>query len=88
MLKAGGYLVGHGPDGCVQECDSFTCGHCNRIVLVRPKQNAADVGGFCRCCTKLICGPCVDDGRCTPLEKRLEAAERRADTLRSYGMAS
>lgn len=87
MLRAGGYLVGTGPEGVVEERDSFTCCHCCRVVWVRARERAADVGGFCRCCNKLICGPCADEGSCTPLEKRLQAEERRADTLRSYGMA-
>lgn len=86
MHKPGGYLVGHGPEGIVDERDSFSCGHCNRVVVCGHKDRAADVGGFCKLCTKLVCGPCVDDGRCTPLEERLQAMERRSDALRSYGM--
>jgi hypothetical protein len=86
MHRPGGYLIGHGPDGLVEERDSFTCSHCNRVVWVGVKERAADIGGFCKCCTGLICGPCVDAGTCTPLEKQLQAMERRADTLRSYGM--
>lgn len=85
MHRPGGYLSGHGPEGLVCEADTFSCGHCNRVVQVGARERAADLGGFCKCCTHLICGPCVDDGRCTPLEKRLQAMERRQDTLRSYG---
>jgi hypothetical protein len=86
MHKPGGYLVGHGPEGIEHEADTFSCRHCNRVVQVGARERGADIGGFCRCCTGLICGPCVDDGRCIPLEKRLQAHERRADTLRSYGL--
>ena len=86
MRNAGGYLIATGVDGQVSECDSFTCGHCCRVVWVGARERAADIGGFCRCCTKLICGPCVDTGRCEPLETRLQAMERRQDALRSYGL--
>jgi hypothetical protein len=86
MHRPGGYLVGLGPEGIEREADTFTCCHCNRVVPVGARERAADIGGFCRCCAGLICGPCVDDGRCRPLEKRLQAQERRAATLRSYGM--
>lgn len=85
MLKAGGYLCGHGPDGIVAENDTFSCRHCGRVVVVGVRERAADIGGFCKCCTGLICGPCADDGACKPLEKQLQAMERRADALRSYG---
>lgn len=68
------------------ECDTFTCNHCCKVVFVRPGERGADLGGFCKCCTGLICIACVDDGRCSPLEQRLEAMARRQDTLRSYGM--
>lgn len=86
MFRPGGYLVGHGPGGLVDERDSFTCAHCSRVTMVGARERAADIGGFCRCCTGLICGPCVDTGACTPLEQRLQAMEQRADALRSYGM--
>lgn len=85
MHRPGGYLIGTGPAGLVCESDTFTCGHCCRVVMCG-RHRGADIGGFCKCCTKLICGPCVDAGQCTPLEKKLEAMERRADILRSYGM--
>lgn len=68
------------------EIDSFTCFHCGSIRHVRPKQKPEDIGGLCKQCMKLICGRCVDKGNCTPLEKKLEAAEARDRALRSYGM--
>lgn len=98
MLRAGGYgqLICEDPTKefgrdqfgrrIAAEADSFTCRHCNLVVFVNAGEKAADIGGFCKCCTGLICGPCVDEGTCTPLEKRLLAMERRQDTLRSYGL--
>lgn len=88
MRNPGGYLSGTAPEGVVvAEHDTFTCAHCNRVVMVRPKERPEDIGGFCGGCSGLICGPCADDPGCTPIEKRLEAWERRTDTLRSYGMS-
>lgn len=95
MRRPGGYgqIIGDVPtavDGfgrsIQSECDTFSCAHCNRVVFVNARERPEDIGGFCKCCAGLICGPCVDIGTCTPLEKRLQEMERRADTLRSYGM--
>lgn len=97
MLRAGGYGQIIGERGITAtdaqgrtiqaECDTFSCAHCNRVVFVNANEKAADIGGFCRCCAGLICGPCVDEGTCTPLEKRLAEQEARYHALRSYGLA-
>ena len=76
MRNPGGYAIAVDPGGGNKlECDTFTCGHCNSIHFVAPKQDAADLGGLCKVCMSLICGPCVDNGRCTPFERRLELHE-------------
>lgn len=42
------------------EHDTFTCGHCNRIVIVPPKFNGeAMPGGFCRGCSGFMCENCT-----------------------------
>lgn len=87
MYRSGGYLIGYGAGGIVEERDSFTCSHCGAVTFVGARERAADIGGFCRCCAGLICGPCADDGMCKTIERRLEEMERREDTLRSYGLA-
>ena len=69
------------------EADTFTCGHCNKVVFVRPRERPEDIGGLCKQCMKLICPHCLIAGNCTPLEKRLAAQEARYHALRSYGMA-
>lgn len=66
----------------VDECDTFTCGHCNGIVRVAPR---AVLGG-CRVCDALLCGNCAQLGRCTPFEKRMERAEAKAASRRSMGI--
>ena len=77
MLRPGGILVERMPDR-ERAADTFTCGHCGRIVVVPPKADAADLGGHCRLCDRLICPSCAREGRCDPFEKKLERWEARA----------
>jgi hypothetical protein len=67
----------------VQEMDTFTCAHCQKVVFLHEQDGSrkADQGGFCMPCMKAVCGPCADAGRCTPFEKKLEAYEA-ADAAR------
>jgi hypothetical protein len=82
MRNPGGYCIITEPGKPDVEHDTFTCGHCNRIVHVLPKQDPASLGGFCRTCWKLTCARCAD-GLCTPFEKKLEAMEQRDRFLRA-----
>lgn len=76
-----GYAVWTSLDGpAVKECDTFTCCHCNRIVMVKMRAAAEDLGGFCRMCMKMCCPSCADKG-CTPFEKRMEKYEARQRLL-------
>jgi len=68
------------------EHDTFTCNHCNKVVIVNAGERPEDIGGMCYMCMKLVCPHCVDAGACVPFEKKLEAIERREDALRSYGV--
>jgi hypothetical protein len=98
-LKPGGYsavtnksekpLINRGqvvsPFG-VQEMDSFTCAHCQRITFVGARTNPEDLGGRCTCCDKLICKGCVGK-TCRPIERWLEQMESKylfAKALASY----
>lgn len=83
MRRPGGQLIITSEFSCV-EIDTFTCGHCNTIHPVRPKEKPEDVGGLCYVCWALVCPNCVGGG-CDPLEEKLKRAEMRAVTLRSYG---
>lgn len=85
MWRAGGYSCISEPDCSPVEQDTFTCGHCNYIVHVKPKTDPTNLGGMCKQCMKLVCPRCVGKG-CDPLEKKLERAEARAAALRSYGL--
>ena len=96
MRRAGGYgeFICDGPIEARdsfgrtvrQEHDTFSCGHCARVVFVNARERPEDIGGLCKVCMGLICGPCVDQGICHVVEKKLQDMERRQDTLRSYGM--
>lgn len=67
-----------------EEIDSMSCGHCNKVVWMKPFQDGAAMGGRCTCCDKFICLSCVkkyrDEG-CVTLEQQLERYER----LKEYG---
>jgi len=67
------------------EADTFTCCHCNRVVIVeylRDKGQAATNFDYCRRCDKAVGACCAGKG-CTPFEKKLEAYEARARTRRA-----
>ncbi len=83
-LKPQGYAVISSPDG-MTELDTMTCGHCNRILHLKARQNPENIGGLCKQCMKPICPSCVDRGHCDPFEKKLERWEERDRVLRSYG---
>lgn len=85
MRRANNYSTITSPEGTVEQ-DSFTCGHCQKVVLVQPRQKGEDLGGMCKQCMGLICPACVDKMVCTPWEKQLEQIESRARMLRSIGV--
>jgi hypothetical protein len=74
--RARGYFVERHPDRPPVEEDTFTCGHCNRVVFVPAKCSPTDLGGLCSCCSKLICPSCVGRG-CDPMEEKMARWETR-----------
>jgi len=79
------YSVVSNPDGGIKECDTFTCGHCQKNIFVPPGQSAFDLGGGCKICHNLICPRCVDLGRCQPFEAKALAIERKAESDLMWG---
>jgi len=77
MRNAGGQATWINPAGNEIAMDTYTCSHCNSIVLVKPKQDPSELGGFCRLCMKHICKNCACKAECSPFEKKLEEMERR-----------
>lgn len=86
MRGQGGYAFSFDAGGIRQEADTFTCFHCQKVVVVKPKCDPCDLGGMCRICDKMICPGCVEIGHCDPFEKKLEREEARYRALRSYGV--
>ena len=93
MLKPGGYFISTDPDPrkgtgqtAVVERDSVTCGHCNRIVLVKPMCQAHEMTyALCWGCRRNICLACDAERAktltCDVIEKKLERWEA-ADRFR------
>lgn len=88
MRNPGGYGVATDRETgkVISETDSFTCGHCGRIVFVKPKCDPADLGGNCYLCWKLVCPQCHAKGNCDPMEKKLDRMEASYHARRSYGL--
>jgi hypothetical protein len=85
MRKPGGYSIVTDPAlSRPQEADTFTCGHCQHVVFVKPLCDPADMGGRCTCCDKLICRHCVGKG-CDPMEAKLLRMEARRSYEAAYG---
>jgi hypothetical protein len=85
MRRPHGYAVITGADGKVQESDTATCRHCNRVFHVGPKQRAEDIGGFCGVCSGIVCSECVGNG-CDEIERKLDRWEASYHARRSYGL--
>ena len=82
MRKPGGYTIITEPGKATREADFFTCRHCQRVIIVKPFCDPADMGGRCTCCNGLICPNCVGKD-CDHIEKKLARLEAR----RSYEQA-
>lgn len=74
MRRPGGYGIVTGPEGITDEHDTYTCCHCNRVVVVRP--GSGKERGFCFLCHAPHCGR-GGCWKCVPFERKLEAYERR-----------
>ena len=88
MLRPKGYVQVFGYN--VIERDSITCGHCNKIVMVKPGTattvyllpqivgpDKEEPGAMCKQCMSAICLECYDKGVCLPLMKQIEQMEAR-----------
>lgn len=82
MRNPQGYATKFWDTGEIEECDTFTCGHCQRVTFVPVGQSPYNLGGGCRICGSLICSKCVDKGTCTPWEEQMLKIERRHETDR------
>ena len=85
MRNPGGYGITTYPDKKSDEEDTFTCCHCNSIVIVVPNASAASMGGWCALCAQPVCKNCAGK-ECFPFEKKLEQIENRARFFKSIGL--
>jgi hypothetical protein len=88
MTRRFGYLVEQGP-GILRETDTSTCGHCQRVMMVRPSTDGRIIVRVlppCPGCGKFICDVCVKQGFCDPWEKQMERMEARDRMLREIGV--
>lgn len=100
MRSITGYATVVEPDQPLVERDTITCGHCQRVIFVKPKtaqtvylvfdretwQWREVMGAFCRVCMRSVCLACHDQGRCRPWERMLEVAEARERFLQAAGI--
>jgi len=84
-----GYATIADPLASLQEYDTTLCGHCGKVIFVKPGTVSTvylipqRIGGFkeepgagCRVCMSSVCLPCHDRGTCTPLERKIAQMER------------
>lgn len=83
MRNAGGYVLVTSPDSRRVEADTFTCIHCNRVVIVPVKASASDMGGWCALCAKPVCKNCAGKA-CEPFEIKLKRMEDRSRFARQF----
>lgn len=85
--RATGYMVGTDTltGKVVDERDSFTCAHCNTVFWLKPGQDTAATGGYCRACDSYVCPKCAGQD-CTVFMRKLERAMSR-DALRKAASA-
>lgn len=90
MVRPHGYITVVSDAPQVMERDTITCGHCQRVVIVKPCTVATvylvqdrhgrwheEPGAACRMCMRPVCLSCEAAGVCTPFEKALEQMEAR-----------
>ena len=89
MLRPQGYAQIIEPVQIVER-DTASCGHCNRVIFVKPGTATTvyliqhrdghwteEPGAFCRVCMRPVCLRCHDIGTCVPVERLLERLEAR-----------
>lgn len=75
MKGLSGYATLSGPLGFKKEADTFTCGHCQKVIHITYKHPIDDLGGRCSICDTLICPDCIKKSTCDPFEEKLKRME-------------
>lgn len=84
MRKASGVALTFDERGKIIENETFTCKHCQKVVLIPHQADPSQMGGFCYSCAALVCPACYGKP-CEHFEKKLERAEAQYHARRSYG---
>lgn len=67
----------------VREMRTYTCNHCNRIVVMHPERTRDR--GYCRACDSYICDACVttraQTGACRTMAQTIDDALTQAERL-------
>jgi len=87
LRRPSGVLVTVDPDSpqMQTETPTYTCGHCQKTKAIGARD--PDLGGTCRVCWTMLCGPCTDKGTCDPWERNMERQEARYQSRKSMGLA-
>ena len=80
-----GFVEISGPNG-TETYETFTCGHCGVIVKVPYKAAPEQLGGICKVCMSMTCGPCVATGKCDTIEEKMKRIEDRDRFFRQVGV--
>lgn len=83
VMRSCGLPVGSGKG--LYECPSFTCNHCQRVVVMNP--NRQQERGYCKKCDHYVCDSCntirLATGICKTFNQQvdelLNAAEKQAE---------
>jgi hypothetical protein len=75
--REGGLAEWTSPEGATRRLKTFTCKHCNNVVVIPERATAAECGGWCGMCAHPICQACSDVPECVPFERRCEQIEAR-----------
>jgi hypothetical protein len=91
-----GYMSVACADGkVIGEAATVNCAHygtpgCRTILTLHDvatgRRDATDIGGWCFRCAANVCGPCADQGTCTPFEKRVDRQEARHRMFAAMGI--
>lgn len=89
MQQRGGYALLIDPAAPhVVERDTFSCSHCNRVVMLHDTngKRLESVAVHCHGCDARVCVPCAEHAKCDPLEEKLKRSEARGAFFRSVGV--
>lgn len=64
------------PEGALAEAATFTCCHCQAVVVVNRKRTRPR--GYCAKCDHLVCDNPICSKECMPFAKILDVAEKEA----------